>query len=196
MNRLKQTLDIKLFFKYLPLILFLIFVLTVQIDATISSKGLWSVNEMDDPYVKYYQNNIISKIQLIAVFIDSIIFALVLFKVAGFTNNIFSIGLMSLLLLAVFLIWFELWYGSTFYYGEVRDKQVLPLALNNIGIVGSILFLVYYVINIQVFKKLRTISKISILIILIFGHWILVKILETPWNFVLLQFKMLTPAFT
>jgi hypothetical protein len=196
MKKLKQKLDFKLVFIYFPLILFLILVLIAQIDATISSKGIWSVNEIIDPYVKYYQNNMISNIQVIAICIDSIILTLVLFKVAGLKNMIFSLGLMFFLLLAVFLIWFELWYGSTFYYGEVRDKQGLPLTLNNIGFVGSILFSLYYLINLRFFKKLKTISKISIVIILILGHWTMVKLLEAPWNFVLSQLKMLTSAFT
>jgi hypothetical protein len=170
--------------------------LSAQIDATISSRGLWSLNEANDPYVKYYQNNTISNIQLIAIFIDCIILIFILVLIAGFKNKIFSIGLTIFLLLGIFLIWFELWYGSTFYYGEVRDKQGLPLSLNNIGIVGSILFSVYCLIDTRLFKKFRTTYKISIVIILIFGHWFLVKMLAIPWNFVFSQFRMLTTVST
>ncbi|MGK5093524.1 hypothetical protein WDW89_16135 [Deltaproteobacteria bacterium TL4] len=184
MKKLKQILDNKLFFQYFPLILFLVLVLIAQIDAVFSSKGLWSLNEIDDPYVNYYQNSLISNIQLIAIFIDCMILLLIFLKVTRLKNELLSKGLMFFLLLGVFFIWFELWYGSTFYYGEVRDKQGLPLTLNNIGIVGSILFLLYFLLNIKLFIKLKTISKIGIVFIVICGHWVAVKMLEIPWNFV------------
>lgn len=37
----------------------------------------------------------------------------------------------------------ELWYGSTIYYGEVRDKQGLPWSLSNAGPIGSLVFILY-----------------------------------------------------
>ena len=46
-------------------------------------------------------------------------------------------------MLGAILPWLELWWGSTFYYGEVRDKQGLPNSVVNIGTLGALVLLGY-----------------------------------------------------
>ncbi len=78
----------------------------------------------ENPFKAYYTNTgilITFAIGFIARSIFLISFYLMTFREKKFAKVIclfsaFTIG---------FLAWFELYYGSTFYYGEVRDKQGL-----------------------------------------------------------------------
>ncbi|MBI4425357.1 MAG: hypothetical protein HY554_16630 [Elusimicrobia bacterium] len=52
-----------------------------------------------------------------------------------------SAGFWALLCAAALLPWFELWFGSTFYYGEDRSLQGLPFAVVNLGPVSTVVLL-------------------------------------------------------
>jgi hypothetical protein len=55
--------------------------------------------------------------------------------------------------LGALLPWVEIWYGSTFYYGEVRDKQGLPFGVNNFGPIGTFCFLTYLIWRTRIFES-------------------------------------------
>lgn len=80
-----------------------------------------------NPFETFNNNPGIIKIS-IASFVVRIIFisSFILLAFDKFKNNkiVPSIYISAALIIA-FLQWFELYYGSTFYYGEVRDKQGL-----------------------------------------------------------------------
>jgi hypothetical protein len=82
-----------------------------------------------------------------------------------------SIGLLS---------WIELWYGSTFYYGEVRDKQGLMFPFL------SVLYFAYPIWNIKISKnnKIDSISKCMVTLILGIVLYVFFKAMEAPWNLI------------
>ncbi len=86
-----------------------------------------SNSTINSPYVEFYNNPgivIISFASLISMSIFIICFGIL--SVVKFRGNkvILTVYILSALIIG-FLQWYELYYGSTFYYGEVRDKQGL-----------------------------------------------------------------------
>jgi hypothetical protein len=142
-------------------------------------------------YHLYYENNLISNIYKISTYFDLILIALFIIKlILSFKDLKISSSYLSYLILficavSIFLFWFELYYGSTFYYGEVRDKQALYFCSINNGLIGSILFSVIFLkILLNKFDKTKNkkivLLNLSILIILL--HFVAYKLLETPWD--------------
>jgi hypothetical protein len=113
-------------------------------DFTITLPAELSWGEGRSPYSRYYGNVGINLINIGALIVDVLVVALIIGWLIS--PRLASHALRTVMLLAAIgaaLTWAELWYGSTFYYGEVRDKQGLPLSVNNVGIVGSYVFLGY-----------------------------------------------------
>lgn len=86
-----------------------------------------TVQIQDNPFKTFDNNPGIINIS-IASLISKIIF-IVCFLLLGFDKfrldwKILTAYIITALIIAFFQ-WFELYYGSTFYYGEVRDKQGL-----------------------------------------------------------------------
>jgi hypothetical protein len=80
-----------------------------------------------DPFTTYNNNSGIIAISVASIICRSIFLACFLFLALTKLHDskkVLVIYLVSALAIA-FLQWFELYYGSTFYYGEVRDKQGL-----------------------------------------------------------------------
>ena len=184
MTSLRQRFNKNNIIVITPFFLFVLLSLVLQFDSVVSSKGMWSIDQFSDPYIEYYQNIVISKIQIVACVVDLVILVLILAKLKKYQEPSLSNLLALFLVLSIFLIWFELWYGSTFYYGEVRDKQGLPLTLNNFGAIGSIIFTFVFFMQFKGINKLRVPYKIFIVCVVILCHFIAFKLLETPWNFV------------
>lgn len=80
-----------------------------------------------NPFAQYYSNPVIRIIQILE-FISYSCF-LLLFTLLCFDkyrkNLAVLIGYLTSAFAIAALQWYELYYGSTFYYGEVRDKQGL-----------------------------------------------------------------------
>ena len=88
-------------------------------------------------------------------------------------------------LIGALLTWLELWYGSTFYYGEVRDKQNLPFGINNGGALGSVVFLTYIISRIrptQWSRRRLVLFRAVAVFALILGHVAVLRLLEAPWQ--------------
>ncbi|HMQ81152.1 MAG TPA: hypothetical protein PKD94_16420, partial [Ignavibacteria bacterium] len=89
-------------------------------------------------------------------------------------------------LILSFLIWYEIYFGSTFYYGEVRDKHFLFVSANSFGVYGSTVFL-NYALLLSIFKNAKFMKSKSILI-MVLGILVYViqysfyKLMEVPWR--------------
>jgi len=98
-----------------------------------------SSNEIH-PFKDYITNSGILKISII-----QLIFAILMIIILGnkylqkgkIENRILIIGLIILSIGLGLIPWIEMWYGSTFYYGEVRDKQGLGFPIMSLS------FLIY-----------------------------------------------------
>lgn len=98
---------------------------------------LSEVNVQDDPFDTYKRNPGIVRINIISLLSRSVFWSSLVFlsyKPQYKGKFLLCIFLLSGLTSA-FLQWYELYYGSTFYYGEVRDKQGLAFPLLGLFIV-------------------------------------------------------------
>lgn len=122
----------------------------------------------------YYNTPIITLINVTSTLIN--IFLIILL-VQGFQsstkeeNSFRKYIFLSLKIFLIFLIWLELLYGASIYYGEIRDKQAVWFSINNFGIIGSI-FISFSFFEIK--KRNKLIKYILILITIIFFHLIIV----------------------
>lgn len=117
-----------------------------------------------NPFQDYYNNSGIIKI-LISYSILKLLFItcflIIQFKTYEKLEIIKRIYLIIAILIGI-LNWFELYYGSTFYYGEVRDKQGLMFP-----IYASLMFtLVIFKVNYSKKENVNFILKIILAIIL------------------------------
>ena len=117
-----------------------------------------------NPFQDYYTNSGIIKI-LISYSILKLLFItcflIIQFKTYENLEIIKPIYLIIALLIGI-LNWFELYYGSTFYYGEVRDKQGLMFP-----IYASLMFtLVIFKVNYSKKENVNFILRIILAIIL------------------------------
>lgn len=83
-----------------------------------------------DPFYQYYTNNGIIAIYIVkaVLWVSFAIIGIRWIKAKQISKTKLSLFLVILLIIAL-VQWFELWYGSTFYYGEVRDKQGLGIPI-------------------------------------------------------------------
>jgi hypothetical protein len=153
---------------------------------------VWTEGQTNvDPLWTYYRNAGIRWICIGALLTDVAILAS---AVGGFAATrsdkkalaqCFSFGLIFLALIGAALTWLELWYGSTFYYGEVRDKQGLPFTVNNGGPAGSFIFFTYVLWALPIRKLGGTpplLLKGAGTLILLFAHWLVFNLLKEPWG--------------
>lgn len=122
-----------------------------------------------DPYREYYTNKGIVWIFIIRLFFWLTVFALGIMWIKNKTIRPlnFKILLLSILIIAL-LQWFELWYGSTFYYGEVRDKQGLGVPILSIALQ------IYVLLRLRIKKRTSLIGLIALIIILNYGIYSIV----------------------
>ena len=101
-------------------------ILLIGSDFTSSSN-----DSQDDPFTSYRHNPGIIRIS-IATFIARLLFVgcLIIFNIKPqYKGRFLAYAFFFSGLMAAFLQWYELYYGSTFYYGEIRDKQGLMFPL-------------------------------------------------------------------
>jgi hypothetical protein len=97
-----------------------------------------------DPFANYHANPGIRSIETVAAVVG--ISLAVLIGVAAWRRRLeppAAWPLVVLCLLGATLPYLELWWGSTFYYGEVRDKQGLPFGVSFGGPTGAAVFITY-----------------------------------------------------
>ena len=139
-----------------------------------------SSNKFENPFHDYYANSGIIKI-IISYSILKLLyiscFLIMKFKKYENVKIIKPIYLIIAVLIGI-LNWFELYYGSTFYYGEVRDKQGLIFP-----IYASLMF-TFAICNLNYAKKhnINLIIKIILTIILNLGLILLWERVYEKWN--------------
>ena len=129
------------------LVTFALFSLWASSVSFWNGEYFWSHNpNYTDPLARYNADSGIRLFNTIAFLIDILFILIVL---AWSLRISYLKGLVKILpliaVIAASLTWLELWYGSTFYYGEVRDKQGLLFSVNHGGVLGSFLFLTYVI---------------------------------------------------
>jgi len=122
-----------------------------------------------DPFREYYTNKGIATIFVVRLFCWLIILIIGVnwLRTKEIRPVFFNIFLVLTLIIA-FLQWFELWYGSTFYYGEVRDKQGLGIP------VLSIILQIFVCLRIGFKNRSLLIVLIFLIVIMNYGIYYLV----------------------
>lgn len=133
--------------------------------------------------IMYWSSTIIILLALFLIF-------RITFNKAVSKNFSYKVVIIICSLIITFLVWYELYYGSLFYYGEIRDKQSLPYHINSYGIIGSSTFITYCLtfLNFSFIKNesYRNIAKLFspfLFYYLILKLQLLIcKYLEEPWR--------------
>ncbi len=135
---------------------------------------------LDNPF-KTFDNNL----RIIEISIASLISRILFigcFLILAFDNfrqdkKILTVYLFSALTIG-FLQWYELYYGSTFYYGEVRDKQGLMFPI----LASFMATLVIWKINYSKTEKRNLTIKLILTGAINVGLYILWTQVYEPWN--------------
>lgn len=155
-----------------------------MIWAYFSSQRLGTGLFDNGPYTQYYNNKIIQNLNYGAFILDIFIClsVVIILFVNKATIKLKKI-LIFLLFIGIILIWLELYYGSTFYYGEIRGMQMLPLLVNNFGVLGSTIFLhqIFKELTYDLFNNLM-IRKFPLLTAILINA-ALSFFLNRPWSF-------------
>jgi len=134
----------------------------------------------DNPFKTFDNNPGIIKIYIASlimriVFIVS--FLLLAFDKFKQDKKILTVYLFSALTIG-FLQWYELYFGSTFYYGEVRDKQGLMFPV----LASFMVTLVVWKINYSQTESSNLIIKLILTGVINVGLYILWGQVYEPWN--------------
>jgi len=103
-------------------------------------------SRIENPYFTYDNNIGIIAIS-IALFVLKLIFLSVFLPIAfdKFLQEKYALAIYIFSALSIAILqWYELYYGSTFYYGEVRDKQGLSFPFLASFMVTLSLWKIYY----------------------------------------------------
>ena len=135
---------------------------------------------IDNPF-KTFDNNPgiinISIVSLISRSIFFICFLLLAFDKYSRDKKVLIVYIISALTIA-FLQWFELYYGSTFYYGEVRDKQGLMFPI----LASFMVTLAIGKINYSKTENRNLIIKLILIGVINVGLYVLWTQVSEPWN--------------
>jgi hypothetical protein len=133
-----------------------------------------------DPFRMFNSNAGIIKISIASIISRLVffVFFLILSTHAYQDNIAAKLVYVTSALVIGFLQWYELYYGSTFYYGEVRDKQGLMFpALSSLMVT-----LVIWKINYSKFTKRNLIIKIVMTGLINLGLYMFWKLVSESWN--------------
>lgn len=134
----------------------------------------------DNPFKTFDNNPGIIKISiasLIARIVFVVCFLLLAFDKFRQDKKILTVYLFSALTIG-FLQWYELYFGSTFYYGEVRDKQGLMFPL----LASFMVTLVVWKINYSKAENRNLTIRLVLTGITNVGLYILWGQVYEPWN--------------
>jgi hypothetical protein len=165
----------------------IIFLLTVYF--VVYNFNYLNIVESYHPYFKYMENPTIRFIYITAIILDLVMLISIimnLFESNTSLNKIVSNTIILSSILVFLLVIFEMYFGSTFYYGEVRDKQGFPFGVNNFGFLSTTIFFCYSFFLVYI-PRVNTVTKkiVSFLIffcfLLIFQYFIF-QLLKNPWQ--------------
>lgn len=134
----------------------------------------------DNPFKTFDNNPGIIKIS-IASLITRIVFLVCFLLLANDKfkqdKKILTVYLLSALTIG-FLQWYELYFGSTFYYGEVRDKQGIMFPV----LASFMVTLVVWKINYSNTESRNLIIRLVLTGVINVGLYILWEQVYEPWN--------------
>lgn len=164
---------------------FVSFVILGNLISLFKGEYFWTSNgNYWEPYYAYNNNIGIKTISLLVLIINTVIFLMVLYWRFGKAKKLPLKIILIACFFGILLAWGELWFGSTFDYGTVRDKQALPFGINNAGLLGSYIFSLYSISRIEIRDRkehpIKVNAEVAILIILI--HYFIYRIVYEPWN--------------
>lgn len=157
---------------------FMLFIIFVFIYINLELSNI-IVNSFTQFTKKYTDNIVISTIFKTAIFLDLLMILLIIFhyifdwKKKDELKIINTKVLIVMNSILIFLIWFEIYYGTTFKHGFERTL----LAINNSGLIGSLLFSLLMLILLK-FENKSLKNKILVaafFIVIIFFHLIVYK---------------------
>jgi hypothetical protein len=166
-----------------------VLVLLHSVIALIYNLNQLLLTEGGSPFYQYMQNDQIRLIYYISTIIIILFCILCYIKINSlikFSNWFYLIFYFLISLFMVFLIWFEIYYGSTFYYGEVRDKHHVFGLANALGVKGSTIY-PGYVLLLVMFKNskylyLKIIISIGLIFVWYYSQVYFYKFMEEPWR--------------
>ena len=133
-----------------------------------------------DPYREFDNNPGIIKIYILT-FTFRLVF-LISFGFLAFGKYTYVKKLVAIYIISAFAIgflqWFELYYGSTFYYGEVRDKQGLMFPILSFLMATLIIWKYDYSID----YKRNLAIKLILIVLLNIALCFLWTIVYEPWH--------------
>ncbi len=134
----------------------------------------------DNPFKEFDSNSGIIRIS-VAAFIARVVFLIcfIVLSTELFENarRVLIVYLLSALIIG-FLQWFELYYGSTFYYGEVRDKQGLMFPI----LASLMATLIIWKMSYSGIENSDTVVKVLISLLVNAGLYFLWTQVYEPWN--------------
>lgn len=161
-----------------PILIVWIFLTIILIVSDLMN--LSEASFQDDPLNAYRSNPGVIKIS-IASLLSRLLFvgclSLLRFKPQHIGRVLLSIFILSGLT-AAFMQWYELYYGSTFYYGEVRDKQGLMFPLLASSIVTLIIWECSYSSN----ERRDLLLKAILTVLVNLGLYVLWLNVYEAWN--------------
>jgi hypothetical protein len=139
-----------------------------------------------DPFLRYHANRGIQSIAIAALATNLLVVVIVvLWRLGRVPSKTAHVALPVGCAIAAVLPWLELWWGSTFYYGEVRDKQGLPFGVTNAGPLGTTLFLTYIALRLPLPGVSMTrggAMRVAFIVGIVVLEGLLLGLVEGPWN--------------
>jgi hypothetical protein len=134
----------------------------------------------DNPFKTFDNNPGIIRLSIASLAARAIfIICFLLLATRKFKQNVKIIALYILTSVTIaFLQWFELYYGSTFYYGEIRDKQGMMFPF-----LGSLMItLGIWKINYSKLEQRTVIIKLILTCLINAGLYVLWTQVYDSWN--------------
>lgn len=134
--------------------------------------------EEEFPFTEYWSNTGVRASGIISLILSFLIFFLFIQFVVKKRLRAEMFTLLQVCIIFVCAgMWFDLWWSSTFYYGEVRDKQGLGFPW------GSLVGLAYVMWRIKLPGRMDTSSRRWFFTIVIaLSLWGLWEIVYEPWR--------------
>lgn len=149
--------------------------------------GIFGASGPHIPYEAYYNNEGIRIIYTLSMTLDLIVIGILFYAIwrKNEYRSFIKIAFVLLVIGQIILVWYEMYYGSTFSYGEVRDKHGFVIGgINNLGVAGSVV-MVMLLYNF-IFNRLKPntfwISNMVIFWTIILLHYIVYKMVEVSWK--------------
>jgi hypothetical protein len=139
-------------------------------------------------FYPYYENQIITWLNIITIAMSLLMILIISFYLSN--SNILkgkrNILILICTIILIALIWFEIYYGSTFYYGEIRDKQLVWCGVNNFGAIGSIILSFSLIEFKPLQKKYKLWLETLFFLLLVIIHFVILSLLNEKWRLFLL----------